>query len=206
MASEDSARVSLASVYTPSWHPTHTSPRSCSPLFFSTRSSLRPRAINTACSELHSAMLWLPFVLFKETVLCALKQSWPRWTARAFNGNISCPSTGISRTQTQRVGVATDSTHPVSRTPASQGVRTSPETRVVRELRAMSPQLSRPVVPICILSSFIFALLQTSSYPSLSLGPFLYLPYTVTLSEYTTVETHTWHYPDDTFMPTPGKN
>lgn len=50
-------------------------------------------------------------------------------------------------------------THPVSRTPASQGVRTSPETCVVRELRAMSLPLSRPVAPICILSSFIFALL-----------------------------------------------
>lgn len=73
---------------------------------------------------------------------------------------MSYPSTTrISRTQTQRVGVTTGSTHPVSRTPASQGVRTSPETRVVRELRAMSLPLSRPVAPICILSSFIFALL-----------------------------------------------
>lgn len=159
MASEGSAPVSLASICTPIWHPTHTSPKSCSLLFSSTQSSLRPRDINTACSELHSAMLWLPFVLFKETVLCALQQSWPGWTARAFKGNKSCPSTGVSRTQTQRVGVATGSTHPVSRTPASQGVRTSPETHVVRELRAMSPQRSRPVVPICILSSFIFALL-----------------------------------------------
>ena len=61
--------------------------------------------------------------------------------------------------KTQRVDVATGSTHNVSKTPASQGVRTSPETSVVRELRAMSLPLSRPVAPICILSSFIFALL-----------------------------------------------
>lgn len=131
--------VSLASIYTHIWHPTHTSPKSCVLLFSSTGSSLMPRGTNTACSELHSAMLYLPFVLFKEAVLCALHQPWPGWAARAFQGNISYPSTGISRTQTQRVGVATGSTHPVSRTPASQGVGTSPETCVVRELRAESP-------------------------------------------------------------------